>query len=98
MSELPANWEPPEKRQTEEEEGRRESFKPIFVTIGVAFALLLGSLLGWISTCGGVTQRADPSNNFWSALLSISIAAFLMAIAWLVISLILKVVRKVGSR
>ena len=98
MNELPANWEPPEKRRTEEEERRRESFKPIFVTIGVAFVLLLGSLMGWLSTCGSVTQRADPSNDFWGVLLTLSIAAFLMAMAWLVISLVLKIVKSVGSR
>ena len=98
MTELPANWEPPEKPRAEEEERRRESFKPIFVTIGVAFALLLGSLVGWLSTCGGVTYQAGPSNDFGGTLATLALGAFVMAIAWLLIAVILKILQSMGSR
>jgi|SRR3974390_246606 len=101
MSELPANWEPPEKPRTEEEQRRRESFRPILITTGVTFTLLLGSLTGVLSTCGSVTQKADPSYGFWSACWTLSLAAFLMSIAWLLVSLIIRLLQRFknsGSR
>lgn len=50
MNEVPANRKPAKARPTAEELERRRSVVPILITMGVALALLVGSVLGALAT------------------------------------------------
>lgn len=90
MSELPANWEPPEKPRTEEELERRRSLKPILIVMGVVFALLAGSVLGAFATCGFMEPGPHPAFQFFAGCVMFFFGAFVLSVGWLVMSLIIK--------
>jgi hypothetical protein len=91
MNEVPANGKPPKSRPTAEELERRRSVVPILINMGVAFALLVGSVLGALATCGSMNAPPDPSFKFFSGCVVFFFAALLLSIAWLMLSLIIKV-------
>jgi hypothetical protein len=91
MNEVPANWKPAKARPTAEELERRRSVVPILITMGVALALLVGSVLGALATCGSMDARPDPAFKFFSGCVVFFFAVLLLSVAWLVLSLIIKV-------
>ncbi|HTP69304.1 MAG TPA: hypothetical protein VMJ35_10410 [Dongiaceae bacterium] len=91
MSELPSNWTPAEKPRTDEELERRRSVTPILIVMGVAFALLLGSVLGAFVTCGFMDPGPHHAFNFFAACVMFFLGVFALSVAWLGISLIIKV-------
>jgi len=91
MNELPANWKPPATPRTEEEKERRRSLVPILIVMGVVFALLVGSVLGALATCGSMNARPDPSFKFFSGCAVFFFGVLVLSVAWLVVSLIIKV-------
>ena len=91
MTEIPVNWTPPEPPRTEDQLERRRSVVPILITMAVAFALLVGSVLGALATCGSMNSRPDPSFKFFSSCVLFFFAAIVLSVAWLVLSLIIKV-------
>jgi len=91
MSELPTNWEPQEKPRTDEEKERRRSVVPILITMGVVFALLVGSVLGALATCGSMNSRPGASFQFFAGCVMFFFGVFVLSVAWLLISLIIKI-------
>ena len=88
MSELPANWGPPEKPRTEEEEKRRRSLVPIGITIGIAFVLMAGSAFGALATCS--FSEKNPSSDFFAGATMFFFAILVLSVFWLIVSLVIR--------
>lgn len=82
MNNIPANWNP---RDTPRNP-RRGSFKPVLITVGAAFLLLVGSFFGALSTCGSINSIPSPSFQFFSFCVYGSFAIFVLSLAWLLLS------------
>ena len=101
MSELPANWEPPEKPRSDQELERRRSIAPILIVMGVVFALLVGSVLGAFATCGFMEPGPHPAFQFFAGCAMFFFGVFVLSLAWLGMSLIIKTfqyLKDTGSR
>lgn len=93
MNQLPVNWTKPQAPRTEEQLERRRSVVPILITIGVAFALLVGSVVGSLSTCGSMNSGPSPSFKLFSACVLFFFGVFVLSVVWLLLSLIIKVIQ-----
>jgi hypothetical protein len=93
MNQLPVNWTRPEAPRTEGQLERRRSVVPILITMGVAFALLAGSVFGALSTCGSMNSGLSPAFKFFSACVLFFFGVLVLSVAWLALSLIIKVIQ-----
>ena len=75
---------------------RRGSFKPVLITVGVAFLLLAGSVCGAFATCGSMNSPPAPSFKFFTFCVFLSLGFFALSIAWLLLSLLIWLIQKLS--
>ncbi len=92
MSELPANWPPPETPTPPGAPPKRKSTViPALISVVCGFLLVIGSFFGYVATCaqGG----RNPWNTFFAGLIPISIILLVVAAVWLVAAVIAAILR-----
>lgn len=80
---------PPEIAQA----GRRSSLKPAALAVLVTFLLLAGSVWGAFATCGSMNSGPSPSFKFFTFCTYLFFAVFVLATAWLLLSLVIWLVQ-----
>jgi len=80
MSQLPANWVPPERRP------RRTTIFPALITMGCALLLLGGSAFGFMATCS--YSGRSPWNGFFAGLTAVLFVVFVIAIVWFLVAVL----------
>lgn len=89
MNNLLPNRTPPEIPQA----GKRSVVKPAVLTLLVAFLLLAGSIWGAFATCGSMNSQPSPSFKFFASCAYLFFGIFVLAAAWLLLSLIIWLVQ-----
>jgi len=80
MSQLPANWLPPEPPPRPS----RNSIIPALMTVSCVFLLLGGSLFGTFATCS--FSKRNPWFNFFAGLSVFLFVMLVVAIVWLLLA------------
>lgn len=86
----------PPPRLTTPDPPRQVSFKPVLITVAVAFLLLVGSVCGAFATCGSFDSGPSPSFKFFTSSVYFFLAVFAISIAWLLLSLFLWLLQKLS--
>ena len=90
MNNRPPSLTSPEPRP----QASRTSFKPVLITIAVAFVLLLSSVFSVFATCGSFDSRPSPLFHFFTYCVYFSLAVFALTLAWLLLSLFIWLIQK----